>query len=131
MANKIPTALVSDFDGTISDDDFFNYVSRRWLGEKALDPWREYTEGKKTHFEALREIFASLRVEQPAFDDFIREIKIDPGFFTVADYCRRRDIPVYVCSAAALFSCSCATAIARRSSAFACAMRLSASAWSI
>ena len=88
MANKIPTALVSDFDGTISDDDFFNYVSRRWLGEKALDPWREYTEGKKTHFEALREIFASLRVEQPAFDDFIREIKIDPGFFTVADYCR-------------------------------------------
>ena len=41
MANKIPTALVSDFDGTISDDDFFNYVSRRWLGEKALDPWRE------------------------------------------------------------------------------------------
>lgn len=80
MANKIPTALVSDFDGTISDDDFFNYVSRRWLGEKALDPWREYTEGKKTHFEALREIFASLRVEQPAFDDFIREIKIDPGF---------------------------------------------------
>ena len=43
MANKIPTALVSDFDGTISDDDFFNYVSRRWLGEKALDPWREYT----------------------------------------------------------------------------------------
>ena len=99
MANKIPTALVSDFDGTISDDDFFNYVSRRWLGEKALDPWREYTEGKKTHFEALREIFASLRVEQPAFDDFIREIKIDPGFFTVADYCRRRDIPVYVCSA--------------------------------
>lgn len=99
MANKIPTALVSDFDGTISDDDFFNYVSRRWLGEKALDPWREYTEGKKTHFEALREIFASLRVEQPAFDDFIREIKIDPGFFTVADYCRRWDIPVYVCSA--------------------------------
>ncbi len=99
MANKIPTALVSDFDGTISDDDFFNYVSRRWLGEKALDPWREYTEGKKTHFEALREIFASLRLEQPAFDDFIREIKIDPGFFTVADYCRRRDIPVYVCSA--------------------------------
>lgn len=35
MANKIPTALVSDFDDTISDDDFFNYVSRRCWAKSA------------------------------------------------------------------------------------------------
>lgn len=99
MTRKIKTALVSDFDGTISDDDFFNYISRRWLGEEALAPWRQYMAGEKTHFEALREIFAALRVQQPEFDEFICQIKVDCHFFTVADYCRRHGMPVYICSA--------------------------------
>lgn len=79
MANKIPTALVSDFDGTISDDDFSimsaaaGWAKKRWIPGGNI-------RREKDSFEALREIFASLRVEQPAFDDFIREIKIDPGF---------------------------------------------------
>ncbi len=78
---------------------FFNYISDRWLGEKALLPWREYMEGKKTHFEALKEIFSSLRVTKRELDDFICKIKIDQSFFTVADYCCRQHIPVYICSA--------------------------------
>ncbi len=99
MDRETKTALVSDFDGTISDDDFFNYVSQQYLGEQALTPWREYMAGEKTHFEALREIFASLRIDSTVFDDFICSIKIDRSFFVVADFCRQNKMPVYICSA--------------------------------
>lgn len=107
MDKEIKTALVSDFDGTISDDDFFNYVSRQYLGEQALAPWREYMAGEKTHFEALREIFASLRIDRTAFDDFIRSIKIDRSFFAAADFCRQNNMPVYICSAGCDYYIEC------------------------
>lgn len=99
MAVQHKTALVSDFDGTISDDDFFYYISRQYLGEKSLVPWQAYMEGKKTHFEALKEIFASLRVEKADLDNFIRKIRIDKGFLKTAAWCQEQQIPVYVCSA--------------------------------
>lgn len=94
-----PLALVSDFDGTISDDDFFNYVVRRYLDDKALEPWRSYQSGKKKHFDALAEIFAKLRVPQNEFETFIDSIKIDKGFIELASFCAARKIPVYICSA--------------------------------
>ncbi len=99
MEKRATMALVSDFDGTITDDDFFNYVSRRYLGEDALAPWREYLAGNLTHFEALREIFSSLRIDRKEFDDFIRGIPVDKTFFRAAAYCRGQGMPVYICSA--------------------------------
>ncbi len=99
MVEYIKTALVSDFDGTISDDDFFNYVCHQYLGQEALIPWQEYLQGKKTHFEALKEIFSSLRVNQKEFDEFICQIPIDEYFFKTAAFCRQKEIPVYICSA--------------------------------
>lgn len=99
MTTRIKTALVSDFDGTISDNDFFYYISERYLGKAALEPWREYMEGKKTHFEALREIFAGLRIDKKELDEFICKIKIDCDFFKTTAYCQQQNIPVYICSA--------------------------------
>ena len=55
MAVQHRTALVSDFDGTVSDDDFFYYISRQYLGEKSLEPWRAYMEGKKIGRASCRE----------------------------------------------------------------------------
>ncbi len=94
-----PLALVSDFDGTVSDDDFFNYIVRRYLDDKALEPWRAYLAGKKRHFDALAEIFAKLQVPQEEFDAFIDSIKIDGSFINLASFCAERQIPVYICSA--------------------------------
>ena len=92
-------ALVSDFDGTISDDDFFYYASDRYLGKEALAPWDEYMQGKKAHFVALAEIYGSLRVDKAEMDAFIRKIRVDPHFEAVADYCAQKQIPLYICSA--------------------------------
>ena len=54
--------LVSDFDGTITDEDFYQCVLDS-LGDQAnLSYWDDYTEGRLTHFDALNEIFSQLKV---------------------------------------------------------------------
>ena len=97
MAQKL--ALVSDFDGTISDNDFFYYITKRYFDEKALAPWRQYLSGKKKHFDALNEMFQSLRVQESELKNFIKTIKLDKTFFPLAAYCQKNNIPVYICSA--------------------------------
>lgn len=96
---KQPLALVSDFDGTISDDDFFNYIARAYFDEKALSPWREYLSGNKKHFDALAEMFAKVRVSVSDLNKLIDSIKLDTKFIKLAEFCSIQNIPVYICSA--------------------------------
>lgn len=97
MAKKI--AFVSDFDGTISPEDFFWYVSERYLNEQALAPWQRYLEGRETHLNALNQIFAQIHVPVADFDDFIKTIPYDKDFPKTAVLCREKNIPFYICSA--------------------------------
>lgn len=97
MTPKI--AFVTDFDGTISDDDFFTYIARRYFDDKALTPWREYLGGTKTHFEALREMFSKLRVPETELKSFISEIYTDKEFVRTVALCFDKNIPVFICSA--------------------------------
>lgn len=92
-------ALVSDFDGTISHNDFFYYIAERYFDEKALTPWYEYLAGTKKHFIALSEMFADLRISEKELQEFILTIKLDKTFFTLAAFCQKQNIPVYICSA--------------------------------
>lgn len=92
-------ALVSDFDGTISNDDFFYYIAEKYLTPDDLKPWYAYMQGKKWHFEALREIYAKLRVKESALQKFIRQIRIDKHFAEAAALCREQSLPLYICSA--------------------------------
>ncbi len=97
MDKKI--AFVSDFDGTITDDDFFNYVVDSYLDDKSLEPWREYMAGEKTHFNALREIFLNVKVDEKELKQLISKIKIDEHTKKVWDLCNQKSIPMYICSA--------------------------------
>jgi 2,3-diketo-5-methylthio-1-phosphopentane phosphatase len=97
MSNKI--ALVSDFDGTISADDFFSYASRAYLKKEGLNPWLEYLSGKKSHFESLREMYAAIRVPLKSLHKLIDRTKIDKYLVKVCKLCQRRKIPIYICSA--------------------------------
>jgi len=97
MYQKI--ALVSDFDGTISGDDFFYYITEKYLTPADMAPWESYLQGNKTHFGALQEIFAKLRVPEKNLQAFIRQIHLDPAFADVADFCHEQSLPLYICSA--------------------------------
>ncbi len=93
------SALVSDFDGTISDNDFFWYVIKQYLTPDDIRPWEMYQHGRITHFEALRRIFAKIRVPEKELLAFIDTINVDRAFGRAAAYCRRARIPVYIASA--------------------------------
>lgn len=97
MAEKY--AVVSDFDGTITSEDFFWYVSHKWLDEKSLEPWREYLSGKESHINALNRIFSQIKVPEKELDDFIKNIPYDRAFVKTVAYCFEKNIPFYICSA--------------------------------
>lgn len=99
MDVRCKIAVVSDFDGTISDDDFFYYITEQYLTPADMEPWRQYLAGCKTHFEALREIFAKLRVDEKQLHKFICRIHIDKTFADTAALCLEQSLPLYICSA--------------------------------
>ena len=81
--------LITDFDGTITRRDFFTCVVEALLRPEDLEPWRLYTEGEITHFEALRRIFASIRADEADLEPVLAAMEIDPdlreGFTRLAD----------------------------------------------
>ena len=96
---KGKAAFVSDFDGTITGDDFFAYASEAFFDEKSLTPWRRFKKGEITHFEALKEMFEKIRVSCGEFNAFMDKIPVDGGFAEGARICREKNMPVYICSA--------------------------------
>ena len=93
------TAFVSDFDGTLSKEDFFNMVVDRLLTKEDIKPWDDYVSGKISHVEALSRIFAKVRIPQAELDDFIQGIEIDPKAEETFELCKELSIPIYICSA--------------------------------
>lgn len=99
--NKIKTVLISDFDGTISRQDFFYMVTNELLKDKedALKPWRDYLDGKIKHIDALTGIFSQIHLTDEELDKFISKIEIDKYFYDTVKFCCANGIPVYICSA--------------------------------
>ena len=75
---KGKAAFVSDFDGTITGDDFFAYASEAFFDEKSLTPWRRFKKGEITHFEALKEMFEKIRVSCGEFNAFMDKMPKAP-----------------------------------------------------
>ena len=62
MTTQPTSVLVSDFDGTMTRQDFFKLVISELLPPGTPDYWAMYRTGTITHFEALRRYFASIRI---------------------------------------------------------------------
>ncbi|MDR1026095.1 MAG: haloacid dehalogenase-like hydrolase, partial [Lactobacillus sp.] len=92
-------AFISDFDGTITADDFFTLISERYFDDDMLAPWSKYLDGKETHFNALNEMFAQIHIDEDELKEFIRKIRFDKVFFEVCELCNEKNIPIYICSA--------------------------------
>ena len=56
--------LITDFDGTLSQHDFFRLVVERLLPPDVPDYWQDYRSGRLTHFEAMRLYYASIRASE-------------------------------------------------------------------
>jgi 2,3-diketo-5-methylthio-1-phosphopentane phosphatase len=90
--------LVSDFDGTVTRFDFYDLVCREFP-DIAGDFWKQYEQGKLTHFEALRLIFAGIRTEEKKLLDVIDAMEIDPAFGTSVSALAKHGWEVVIASA--------------------------------
>lgn len=70
--------LVTDFDGTLTRRDFYEVVIERLLDAWIFEYWKDYLEGRKTHFEALHDVFQKIRVEEAVLLDAIRRMELEP-----------------------------------------------------
>lgn len=95
----LKTAFVTDFDGTISNNDFFWYVVDRWLKPSELEPWNAYLRGEISHLEALNRIFSKIHIPEAELLAFIDSLHVDDWFEATIRICAERCMPVYICSA--------------------------------
>jgi 2,3-diketo-5-methylthio-1-phosphopentane phosphatase len=70
--------LVTDFDGTMTDQDFFRLVIEFLPRETALF-WDQYEKGEITHFQALASIFARLRCPESQANELVSKMGLDRG----------------------------------------------------
>lgn len=77
---KQPNLAVTDFDGTITEVDFYEIaVGRCVRREGARDYWGEYSEGKISHFDALAGIFALIRCGEDELVSMLGDMRPDPA----------------------------------------------------
>ena len=91
--------LVSDFDGTMTENDFYLLAATRLLPPDALKPWEDYREGKITHFTALQRIFGRIRTTPEELDALVRDMRPDPNLAQAVAQLRRAGWEVVVASA--------------------------------
>lgn len=74
--NHPAKVFVTDFDGTMTDQDFYSLVAQR-LPSSFPDLWLDYRSGTLTHFEALRQYFLTLRCSKVEIDLILNQMKLD------------------------------------------------------
>ena len=97
--NKI---LVSDFDGTMTERDFF-WVALTRLPAGAVEPWERYEAGLNSHFDALAEIFATLRIDGQELDLILKEMQLASGLAAGVELLRLSGWSLVIASAGCEF----------------------------
>ena len=70
--------FVSDYDGTITDRDFYSLVAERYAPADAPDFFDQYREGRLSHFEAMAAYFAFAPTEERQIEELLAASQVDP-----------------------------------------------------
>jgi 2,3-diketo-5-methylthio-1-phosphopentane phosphatase len=77
--------LVSDFDGTLTEHDFFRLVLERLIPPGIPNYWQDYLDGRLSHFEAMKHYYGSIRVSEAQTLALTRDMNLQP------------DLPQWLC----------------------------------
>lgn len=69
--------LVTDFDGTMTQHDFYQLAIARLLPPNSPDYWAEFLAGRLTHFAALRQIFALIHADETEIMEVVEDMELD------------------------------------------------------
>lgn len=78
--------FVSDFDGTISDTDFYKHIMKKYMPEKEFTSYRDWKAGKTLDIDFLAEIFQNIRLSEQALHKEILNLPIDPTLSSFIRY---------------------------------------------
>jgi 2-hydroxy-3-keto-5-methylthiopentenyl-1-phosphate phosphatase len=70
--------LVTDFDGTITGEDFYQLIAQQYLPASAPDYWQLYARGQLTHFEAMQSFFSHAPEDAESLDRLLDRMDPDP-----------------------------------------------------
>ncbi|MBY0228280.1 MAG: HAD-IB family phosphatase [Gemmataceae bacterium] len=96
---KRPGVLVSDFDGTITGEDFFRIATERFAPSGMEEYWGGYLSGRCTHFEALRGIFGTIRASEAELLEAVAQLRPEPELAAWVDRLHEAGWDVVVASA--------------------------------
>lgn len=71
--------LVTDFDGTLTDVDFYQMFIDHFASPGSLEFWTDYEAGRITHFQAMARMYASAAPGEKALLAELPSLKLDPG----------------------------------------------------
>src|SRR5262245_1598871 len=91
--------LVTDFDGTLTRQDFFEMALQRLVPPGTPDYGGEYLRGRGNHFEALRAVFASIRADEAEVLRVVEALEPDPDLAGAVALLGRAGWEVVVASA--------------------------------
>ncbi len=95
----IRKVLISDFDGTMTQSDFYQLAIEFLLPAETPDYWADYRAGRITHFEALRRYFAAIRATDEEVLAVVRKMNLDCGLAVAVRNLRLAGWQVVVASA--------------------------------
>lgn len=78
MSNTPHRILVSDFDGTMTQHDFYRLAIAELVPADTPNYWADYRAGRITHHEALRRYFASIRASEAEILAVVDRMELDP-----------------------------------------------------
>lgn len=91
--------LISDFDGTLCRQDFYQLVIAHLLPANVPNYWQDYLDQKLTHFEVLRNYFAEIRCSEQAMEDILIRMELQPDLPALLERLRSASWEVVIASA--------------------------------
>jgi 2-hydroxy-3-keto-5-methylthiopentenyl-1-phosphate phosphatase len=95
----VRNALVSDFDGTITRNDFYVLIARKYLPPQTADYFDLYREGRLSHFEAMAAYFSHMPSDDDAIQILLRATEPDPELASAANRLKNSDWDLIIVSA--------------------------------
>jgi 2-hydroxy-3-keto-5-methylthiopentenyl-1-phosphate phosphatase len=95
------TAAQLDFDGTVTEEDVSFLLLDTFVGSSWRKYWDEYASGNITVGAFNKKAFSMMRVDKKTLTDFVLNsprVKIRPGFKEFINYCKKKDIKIFIVS---------------------------------
>jgi len=91
--------VVSDYDGTVTDKDFYSLLVERYLPADTPDYFARYREGRISHFDSMAAYFSFAPTEEQQLEKLLAASRPDPNLAASAALLQRAGWELWVVSA--------------------------------